>query len=219
VEREQEIADRLYELAPDEFTSARNEAAAELRRAGRRDEADRIKALRKPTAAAGAVNRLVHEHRSEVEKYLDAAAALRDAQFGGKGDLSVATRREREALERVLELADGDVRQSLQAAAVDDGAAEELLAGRLERELEPRGFGTLLAHASPGRPKTKPAVAKKPDDRAERARLQEAKEARSAAAAEERQARRRWEQTREDLERAEAGVSAAQKALEQARRG
>ena len=215
--QEDEIADRLYGLPPDGFTRARNEAAAELRKAGRREEADRIKALRRPTAAAGAVNRLVREHRSEVEKYLDAAAALRDAQFGGKGDLSAATKRERKAFDRLLELADGDVRQSLQAAAVDDEAAEELLAGRLEQELEPRGFGTLLAHASPRPAKPKSAAPKKPDDRAERARLREAEEARSAAAGEERQARRRWEQTREDLERAETGVTEAQKALDRLR--
>jgi hypothetical protein len=219
VRRDEEIGDRLYGLPPDEFTRARNEAASELRKAGRREEADQVKALRKPTAAAGAVNRLVHEHRSEVEKFLHAAAALRDAQLGGKGDLSAATKREREALDRLLELADGEVRQSLQAAAVDDEAAVELLAGRLERELEPRGFGTLLAHASPRPAEPKPAAPRKPDDRAERARLREATEARSAAAAEEQQARRRWEQTRQDLERAEAGVAAAEKEFDRVRRG
>src|SRR5438270_1978212 len=72
----QDIADRLYGLPVEEFTHARNEAAAELRKAGRRDEAERIKALRKPTAAAAAVNRLVHEHRADVEKFLAAASAL-----------------------------------------------------------------------------------------------------------------------------------------------
>jgi len=63
-----EIADRLYALPLEEFTQARNDAANDLRKAGRRDEAEEIKALRKPTAAAGAVNRLVREHRRRNER-------------------------------------------------------------------------------------------------------------------------------------------------------
>src|SRR5207253_4366889 len=96
-----EIADQLYALPIEEFTSARNDAATELRKAGRRDEADEVKALRKPTAAAAAVNRLVREHHDEVEEYLAAAAALRDAQFAGKGDVGPAGKHERETLDRL----------------------------------------------------------------------------------------------------------------------
>src|SRR5205807_556642 len=130
-----EIADQLYALPIEEFTQARNDAATELRKAGRRDEAEEVKALRKPTAVAGAVNRLVREHRDQVEEYLTAAAELRDAQVAGKGDVAAATKRERETLDRLLRLASGEVRQTLQAAAVDDEAAEELRRGRLERDL------------------------------------------------------------------------------------
>jgi hypothetical protein len=125
-----EIADRLYALPIEEFTRARNDAATELRKAGRRDEADEVKALRKPTAAAGAVNRLMREHRDEVEEYLAAAAALRDAQLAGKGDVAEATKHEREKLDRVLRLASGEVRQTLQAAAVDDAASARFSATR-----------------------------------------------------------------------------------------
>src|SRR2546421_685211 len=74
-----EIIDGLYGLPLGEFTRARNEAAGELRRAGRREEAEQVKALRKPTVAAAAVNLLVREHRREVEEFLGAAATLRDA--------------------------------------------------------------------------------------------------------------------------------------------
>jgi hypothetical protein len=211
-----EIADRLYALPIEEFTQARNDAAAELRKDGRRDEADEVKAMRKPSAAAGAVNRLVREHRDQVEAYLAAAAGLRDAQFAGKGDVAGATKHERETLERLLGLASVDVRQTLQAAAVDDAAAEELRRGRLERELEPRGFGTLLTHAKPAPPKPKPAE-RKSDDRAARAKLQQAKDALTAARAEERQARRRLEQAQGNLARAESAVEAAQRELESQR--
>src|SRR5437763_15272798 len=186
-----EIADQLYALPIEEFTQARNDAATELRKAGRRDEAEEVKALRKPSAVAGAVNRLVREHRDQVEEYLTAAAELRDAQVAGKGDVAAATKRERETLDRLLRLASGEVRQTLQAAAVDDEAAEELRRGRLERELEPRGFGTLLSHAGPAPAKKKP-VEPKPDDRAARAKLREAETALTAARSDERRARRRW---------------------------
>ena len=75
-----EIIDELYGLPLSQFTQARNQAASDLRSAGRRAEADQVKALRKPSAAAGAVNRLVREHRREVEAFLQTAARLRDAQ-------------------------------------------------------------------------------------------------------------------------------------------
>ena len=199
-----EIADQLYALPIEEFTQARNDAATELRKAGRRDEAEEVKALRKPTAVAGAVNRLVREHRDQVEEYLTAAAELRDAQVAGKGDVAAATKRERETLDRLLRLASGEVRQTLQAAAVDDEAAEELRRGRLERELEPRGFGTLLSHAKPAPAKPKPKPAKpKPDDRAARVKLRQAQEKLSAA--------------RSELARAEAAVEQAQRELDRVR--
>ena len=235
----EEVIDRLYGLPLADFTSARNEAARELRKSGRRDEAERVKALRKPTAAAGDVNTLVREHRGEVEQFLSAATTLRDAQFSGRGDLAAATRQEHEAIERLTRIGGENVRQSLLAAAVDDEAARQLLEARLERELEPRGFGTLIAHAG-GRsrvvPVTPPASAKptapapaqtkpkpmsperkKPDDAAARTKLRDAKAALIAAEAQERQARRHWEQTRGDLEKARAAVEEAQGDLDRLR--
>ena len=220
----EEIIDRLYGLPLTEFTGARNQAASELRKAGQREAAGRVKALRKPTAVAAAVNRLVREHRGEVEQFLRAAAALRDAQFSGKGDLAAATKQEHEALERLTHIGGEAVRQTLLAAAVDDDAAQQLLEARLERELEPAGFGTLLAHArpAPARPTDETAAQtkraqpdkKQPDDIAARARLQDTKAALSAAETEERDARRRWEQTQRELEKARAAVEEAQSDLD-----
>ena len=83
----EEIVDRLYGLPLAEFTRARNEAAGELRKAGQRDAADQVKALRKPTAVAAAVNRLVREHRREVEQFLRAAAAVARRAVLGQGRL------------------------------------------------------------------------------------------------------------------------------------
>ena len=220
-----EITDRLYALPPEEFTRARNQAERELRKAGEREQADKVKALRKPTAAAGAVNRLVREHRPEVDAFLAAAATLRDAQFAGKGNIASAALAQRDALEKLVSLGGESVRATLQAAAVDDNTARDLLAARLVREPEPAGFGTLLAHsepkaakastaarAAPGKRGT-PAPAR-PDDSAARAQLQEAKKALGAAEAEERQAQRRWAETQRDLEKAQAAVEKAQRELD-----
>jgi DNA-binding phage protein len=202
-----EIADRLYALPPEEFTQERNQSERELRKAGEKEQADRVKALRKPTAAAGAVNRLVREHRPEVDAFLAAAADLRDAQFAGKGDIAQAAGAQREALEKLVSLGGEPVRATLQAAAADDNTARDLLAARLVREPEPVGFGTLLAHAEPAPAKLRAPAPAKPDDSAARAQLQEAKKALGTAEAEERQARR-------NLEKAQAAVEKAQRELD-----
>ena len=207
-----EIIDRLYALPLAEFTAARNEAAAELSGA----EKERVKALRKPNAAAAAVNQLVREHRRDVDAFLSASAALRDAQVAGKGSLEDATRQQRDALARLVKAGGEPVRQSLLAAAVDEDAANELLAGRLERELEPRGFGTLLSHVTPSAPKSRP---KKPktDDPEARAKLNEAKQELAAAEAEERQAKRRWEQAQTELDKARVAFENAERRWQRSR--
>jgi hypothetical protein len=214
-----EIVDGLYALPLAEFTAARNEASAELRKEGRREDADRVKALRKPTASAAAVNALVRGNRDEVDRYLEAAAALRDAQFAGKGDFAAAAKQERETLERLIRLGGESVRQTLLAAAVDEEAAQQVLAARLERELEPRGFGTLLGHVPAPASKAASREKPKPDDRAARARLQEAKDALTAAEAEERQAHRRWKQAERQVEEARAAVDTVQRELDRIRAG
>jgi hypothetical protein len=221
--RVDEIADRLYSLPPEEFTRARNQAERELRQAGEREQADQVKALRKPSASAGAVNRLVRSHRTHVEAFLEAAVRLRDAQFAGKGNLVAAAQAERVALEELVDLGGESVRASLQAAAVDDEIARELLAARLVREPEPAGFGTLLAHAEPA--KVSPAARAKSgnrrtpgparrDDGAAQARVQEAKKLLRAAEGEERAAQQHWAQTQRNLEKAQAAVDRAQRKLE-----
>jgi hypothetical protein len=215
----EEIIDRLYSLPLSEFTSARNEAERELRKAGETEQAARVKSLRKPTAAASAANSLVRSHRAEVDAFLEAAAKLRDAQFAGKGDLAAASRAEREALEALVSLGGEALRPTLQAAAVDDNTARQLLEARLVREPEPAGFGTLLTHAEPratgrGKAKQPEAKAPPPSDKAARRRLQDAELALTAAVAEEQQAQRRWKQTQRDLETAEAAVDKAQRDLD-----
>lgn len=228
-----EAAELLYGLPLDEFTSARNGAAKELRDRGLRAEADAVKELAKPSVAAWAVNQLTRRHHADLDEFLDAAVAAREAQLGGAPDAREAIRRQREALERLVRAARGElggkaseavtakIRQTLEAAAVDDQAAEKLRHGRLAKELEPAGFGTLAAHATsrgrkPSRPPRDAAAARRALADA-RARLREAEEEHRAAQAEERQAYKRWQQAQGDADEAAKRVERIRGDLERLR--
>jgi hypothetical protein len=225
-------AELLYGLPLDEFTAARNAAAKELRDRGLGDAADAVKVLTKPTVAAWAVNQLTRRRHADLDEFLDASVAARDAQLSGAADARDAVQRQRKALEALVRAArdelGGDasetvttrIRQTLEAAAVDDDAAEAVRAGRLDKELEPAGFGTLAAHApkaSRGRravPKREtPAAAKRALAEA-RDRLREAEEEHRGALAEERQAHKRWQETQRDAEQAAERVETARAALD-----
>jgi hypothetical protein len=171
-------ADELYELPDDEFTSARDALAKRLRGEKRRDDADAVKALRRPSVAAGAINRAVREHGAD--DLLAAGEALRDAHealLSGDGDATAvreATTREREAVRDFARLALGDaatpstedkVRATLHAASVDDDVRELLVAGRLEREAEAGADPVAMLAAKPARskPSSGGSAATKPD--------------------------------------------------------
>ncbi|MEY2453155.1 MAG: hypothetical protein QOD92_2729 [Acidimicrobiaceae bacterium] len=70
----------LYRLDPAEFVPARDQLAKELRAAGQREEAAAVKALRRPTVPAWALNQVSHAHPDEVQALLDAADDARTAQ-------------------------------------------------------------------------------------------------------------------------------------------
>jgi hypothetical protein len=229
----EEAADLLYGLPLEEFTPARNAAAKDLRDRGLKAEADEVKALAKPTVAAWAVNQLTRRRHADLDEFLEAAEAAREAQLGGSGNAREAIRRQRDALDTLVRVAReelggdvsgvvaGRIRQTLEAAAVDDEAAEELRRGRLIKELEPAGFGTLAAHARPvqakQRSKVDPAKARKALQEA-RALLREAEDEHRAALAEERQAHKRWQQASGDAEQAAERVEQARETLESVRR-
>jgi hypothetical protein len=203
----------LYGLPLEQFTAARNALAKTH---------PEVQGLRKPSTAAFAVNQIARRHADELDAFLGAAAQLRHAQLKG-GDVRGATQEERQALQRLLQLA-GEyagstqidrVRQTLQAAAVDEQAAERVRAGRLERELEPGGFGSLVTGPAPApREPARPAR----DRQAERAAVEEARrqvqEARRAA----REAEQALEQAEESAARARERLEAAEAELEEAER-
>jgi hypothetical protein len=173
----EEAADELYELPPGDFTRARDERAKALRKEGHRDEADAVKALRKPTLAAWALNQLARRRPKEVEGLLAAGEKLRAAQEellagGDRRAFQSAAAKERdqvaalsteatnlaaEAGERASPALEEKVAATLHAAALDEETGEQLRAGRLVREREAiGGFGGMTS-ASPARGRGAPA--------------------------------------------------------------
>lgn len=179
-----EPEDALYGLPLEEFVSQRDALAKRLRADGDGEAAARVKALRRPTLAAWAVNQAVRTQVKATRELDAAGTALRKAQTAlleGKGspsDLRTASERERAAVERLVDAARGllsgsgrpmtdavlhDVTETLHAAAGDDETREAVLAGRLDRERRPAGLGGELAAfaALPDTP-TRPAKATRP---------------------------------------------------------
>ncbi|HEV3391755.1 MAG TPA: hypothetical protein VG057_22210 [Solirubrobacteraceae bacterium] len=223
--------DELYGLPFDEFVPARNALARELRKAGKRDEAAEVSALRKPSVAAWAVDQLVRTQRKAISELFDAGDALRAAQedvLAGRGDgqsLRAAVDRERTAVDalagaaRGLLSSDGHelsptiverVSDTLHAAALDDEAREQVREGRLERELRHVGLGVLGAPPAGARPagapapprKKKPATANK-RPAADRAAERAAREERERAQRERAEARAAAREARRRAEHAE----------------
>src|SRR5918997_4499174 len=129
----EEIVDELYGAPFDEFVARRDAAAKELKREKRGEEADAVKALRKPALAGWAVNQLARRERDLVDGLLAAGAALRQARGGDA--LRDATHEERDAVEDLASRAAGllreaghtvsdktaaELRDTLHAAALDD---------------------------------------------------------------------------------------------------
>ena len=154
--------DRLYGAALDEFVATRDALAKELRAGGDRETAAAVKKARKPSVAAWAVNQLARRHPDEVTALLEATEQLRRAQRravsgAGAGGLREAAAEQRAAVARLVERAGAlleetghgggaqldRVASTLQAAPAGADTAERLARGRLERDLEPAGFGEL----------------------------------------------------------------------------
>lgn len=144
-----DIADELYALPPEEFTTARAEAVRRVGPGARED----VRALRRPTTAAYVVNTLVRKHHSDVEALVDLGGALR-AAMSGTGDvrklaedrrsaIAALVRSAPEAAGRVLTAAvEQEVAATLEAASADPGLAAQVLSGRLIKALRYAGFGT-----------------------------------------------------------------------------
>jgi hypothetical protein len=146
-----DVADRLYALAPEDFTAARD---AEARRAGSRQLRAQVMALRRPTVSAWVVDRLAREQPDLFRQLLDLGPAMAVAQREGQGQALRALGHQRRELvaavtATAVDLAGRDltpqvrteVEQTLEAALADPAAADAVRSGRLVRPLSYAGFG------------------------------------------------------------------------------
>jgi hypothetical protein len=168
------VVDELYGLDPPAFVSTRDARAAEARRAGDRQLAGNIKALKRPSAPAWAVNLLARNHQGPLRELLSLGAALRHAQETLSADEMRLLARQRHAVVAGLAgearhlatgrdqpLSEAAVRQveaTLMAALADPDAADAVSGGCLVRSLEHAGLGTVdldgaVAGGAPARPK------------------------------------------------------------------
>ena len=232
---------RLYGLPLDEFTSARNALAKELRAEGDRDAAESVRALRKPSRAAWAVNQLVRSEPELLEALLGAGGELRQAHrqaASGRGaeQLRGAAEAERTAVDRLMArardalgeapgatLADA-MRNTLHAASSDDETRELIGEARVVDAMRPVGLGPVPAGlrarpAARGKAGRKPAAAdaaraKAEAQAAEERRRREHARLLKSARAEETALRREAEAAERSLERADQGLARAREAAE-----
>ncbi|MDQ0840958.1 hypothetical protein [Streptomyces sp. V1I6] len=230
--------DELYALRPHEFTAVRNQRAAEARRAGDRELAERIRALRRPTVSAWAGNMLVRREPDKVGPLISLGEGLREAhrnldgeqlrELGRQQHLLVgALAREARQLaaeegQSVGEAAFHEIEATLHAVLADPEAARQWAAGHLDRPLNaPVGFTGLEAGAGatvrPARrepeppPKSPPEPPPEPEeDAGARRRREKLDHARQDAEEAERQAREREQAHKE----ASAALERSQAALD-----
>jgi chromosome segregation ATPase len=90
-----DVADRLYAEPLPDFTPARDAAAKELR--SDKELAARVKALKKPSIAAWALNLLVRRESTQIDQVLELGESLRAAAESMAGeDLRALTRQRRQ---------------------------------------------------------------------------------------------------------------------------
>lgn len=136
------VAEELYALPAGEFTPARD---ARAKSATDKDLGKRIKALKKPTVAAWAVNLLVRREADQIDQVLGLAEGLRAAAASLDGEeLRTLTRQRRQLTAALTSTARGLVREydvkltesvadqvegTLNAAMLDTVAADVLRTG------------------------------------------------------------------------------------------
>ncbi|QZN87197.1 hypothetical protein [Cellulomonas sp. C5510] len=166
------VAVDLYGVPPARFTAQRTAAVRAARAAGDRDLARAVGALRKPSAAASAVNLLLRHHPEDVARLLELGVRLREAQSALAGaDLRALHADQQGVLATVVPTAlalaaDGgsgrpaaaaraQVEATLRAAMGDPDAAGAVATGLLVRDLFSSGFEPVDvagATAVPGAP-------------------------------------------------------------------
>lgn len=236
---DREIA-ALYGLPLTDFTPARNALAARLRRDGHTDEAEAVKAFKKPTPPVWAINQVARQDTEAMREFLEAVARLRATQERRRSDeLDEATRREREAFGRVVELVRqrlteagsrdapdtmARVTATLRGAAADPSRYDDLRHGTLKEELRAPGFEVFAGGMPPAeiaerfeKPVTRPRREESAEDRRQRERRERAEEALRVAESEVADWRRRVGDLDETLPGRRKAVDEARRKVEELR--
>jgi hypothetical protein len=153
------IAEKLYGVSPDAFTSSRSAEVRAARGAGNRELAAAVGQLRRPTLGAWLANQLARECKDELEALLDLGTSMRKAQAAGDGPelrllarqrrqmvaglVSEATRLARTRDQPLSENSTRELENTLEAAVATADAANALRSGRLNVGLTYSGFGSL----------------------------------------------------------------------------
>lgn len=218
----------LYAGPLAEFVARRTVLVRRVRASGDRDEAGAVAALRKPTTAADAINRVVQAGHPAVAELMRLGGRLRQAQSALDARALATLRAPRDAVigtwvEAAQQLSgphtpavQAEIGGTVIAALADAGAAEVVCSGVLTRTLSYSGFGEVdvsdaVARTSTGVPLTRldggrntaqesGEEARASDSQAQAAEAAEAAEAEAARAAEQ-----------EAVAAAEADVAAAQR--------
>ena len=158
-----DITAELYALPLDEFTGARNARAKELASSGDKDRAAAIKAVKKPSVPAWAVDQVARKHAKDLEALFDLGAQLRDAQrklmrSGDTDAVRDAQAAERAAVKGLVAKAKAilteagykpnegtleRIADTFYATAVDEEGRERVRTGTLDKELKRVGFGDI----------------------------------------------------------------------------
>ena len=156
--------DALFRLPLAEFTGERNSLAARLKKEGRRNDADRVKLLAKPSISAWAVNQLYWDHREAFNQLIATGKRLRPAQklrLAGKvAGMRDSLDARREALVNLSDLATELLRDAgsnpspdtlrrvittLEALSAHAMLSDGPTPGRLTHDLDPPSFDSLAS--------------------------------------------------------------------------
>jgi hypothetical protein len=221
--------DALFQLSLAEFTGGRNALAKRLKNEGQTLDAERVKALAKPSAPSWVVNQLYWQDPKAIERLLTLGERARKAQTGQlkNADLRALIDEKKQMTMALLTKASAILEEAGQAASADSmrrvsttlealaawGSMEGVpRAGRLTAELDPPGFDTLAVMMGGKKLEAEKVLlfrAPKPveDPAAMRARLHEAVQAAEKA---RREANRDAERAESALAKANARVAAVE---------
>ena len=165
--------DALFKLPLAEFTGARNDLAARLKREGRANDSSFVKALAKPSISAWAVNQLRWNHREAFERLLSTSQRFRQSQTSHPAtrmaDLRGSLDARGEVLSHLSDLATVLLREAghnptpdtihritttLEALSAHATPSDGPTPGRLTQDVDPPGFES-LASLIPGTDTTK----------------------------------------------------------------